>query len=287
PAPEAAVPPPDWSPPSSTAALDDALADLDACGPMRVPGSVPGRFPVAGAATYINDWHFPRFVPSFHLHQGTDVFADRGTPVRSPADGTVRISNGPVGGLAVYVTDATGTYYYLAHLDGTVRGLATGQRVRTGDVVGFVGDSGNAKGGETHLHFEVHPNGGAAVNPKPILDGWLAEAAGQATDLASSCDAARSAITLVADVAALDGPARRRAPEADPAATPARVVSTTTPSVVLGAVTGEVAAAPIADIGAGSDRPVDTGLVLSGIAVLLAAFHQRRSRAAVRRRAAG
>lgn len=135
-----------------------------------------GRFPVAGPANYRDDWLDPRFGPPFHLHQGTDIFAERGTPVISPADGTVRFEEGGLGGRAVYVTAADGTYYYMAHVNGYERSLYAGAPVSQGQVVAYVGNTGNAEGGAPHLHFEIHPGGGAATNPKPILDQWLSEA---------------------------------------------------------------------------------------------------------------
>jgi hypothetical protein len=99
-----------------------------------------------------------------------------GTPVRAPANGTARIRNGGLGGLSVYVVEPNGTYYYLAHLAGTAPDLVDGATVGTGQVVGFVGDSGNARGGVPHVHFEVHPGGGGPVDPKPVLDQFLADA---------------------------------------------------------------------------------------------------------------
>lgn len=116
-----------------------------------------GRFPVGGYATFTHDWLFPRFTPTFHLHQGTDIFAATGTPVRSPADGTLKLAQGGSGGLAAYVYQADGTYYYMAHLNAFVEGQRQGQKVKVGEVVGYVGDSGNAKGGSPHVHFEMHP----------------------------------------------------------------------------------------------------------------------------------
>ncbi len=68
--------------------------------------------------------------------------------------------------------------FYLAHLAGTAPGLMEGATVATGDLVGYVGDSGNARGGLPHVHFEVHPGGGGPVDPKPILDRLLADAEG-------------------------------------------------------------------------------------------------------------
>ena len=134
-----------------------------------------GRFPVAGEAAYSDDFLFPRFNPSFHLHEGNDIFAARGTPVRAPEDGTVRFTEGGAAGKSAYVTTADGTYYFMCHLDSFAR-IPSGSRVKQGDVVGTVGDTGNAVGGTPHLHFEIHPRGGAAINPKPILDRWLDEA---------------------------------------------------------------------------------------------------------------
>jgi murein DD-endopeptidase MepM/ murein hydrolase activator NlpD len=135
-----------------------------------------GQFPVAGEAYWSDDWLMPRFTPTFHLHQGCDVFAARGTPARAPSDGSVAYASEGAGGLAAYVTAADGTYYYMAHLDSFATDLHSGSRVKQGEVVGFVGSTGNADGGSPHLHFEVHPGGGAAVNSKPFLDRWLADA---------------------------------------------------------------------------------------------------------------
>lgn len=138
-----------------------------------------GRFPVAGLAWYSDDWMAPRFTPFFHLHEGLDIFADFGTPIRAPDDGVVsRLTNGAIGGLAVWMTGLDGTQYYFAHMQEYANGIAAGTRVRTGAILGFVGDSGNAKGGAPHLHFEVHrPD---AIPPKPIVDAWLDEAYRQA-----------------------------------------------------------------------------------------------------------
>ncbi len=135
-----------------------------------------GQFPVAGEAYWSDDWYDARFTPAFHFHQGTDIFAARGTPVRAPADGVVQFGEEGAGGKAAYVTTADGTYYYMAHLDSFSREFKSGAKVKQGQVVGFVGDTGNAVGGSPHVHFEVHPKGGGAVNPKPIIDKWVTDA---------------------------------------------------------------------------------------------------------------
>jgi len=142
-----------------------------------------GHFPVAGLADYRDDWWEARFGPPFHLHQGTDIFAARGTPVRAPFNGVLRFEDSGLGGKGAFLTEADGTYYYMAHLDSFAKQFSTGSVVKQGEVIGYVGDSGNAQGGSPHVHFEVHPRGGAAVNPKPLLDAWLTEAINSAPGL--------------------------------------------------------------------------------------------------------
>ncbi|CAN5191377.1 hypothetical protein BH24ACT1_BH24ACT1_09440 [soil metagenome] len=162
----------------NTQVLIDALAPLGQYGMSPEEAAVVGfgRFPVAGQANYSHDWWFPRFGPEWRLHEGTDIFAPAGTPVRAPADGRARIRDGGLGGLSVYVIEPDGTYYFLAHLAGTAADLVDGGPVRTGQVVGFTGDSGNAAGGVPHVHFEVHPRGGGPIDPKAVLDQFLADA---------------------------------------------------------------------------------------------------------------
>jgi hypothetical protein len=145
-----------------------------------------GQFPVQGLANWTDDFGDPRDGPPPHPHQGNDLFTQFDRPVRAPADGTVRYETGGLGGLAAYVTTADGTFYYMAHLDSFATDLANGAAVKQGRVVGFAGDSGNAKGGAPHVHFEIHPFGGAAVNPKPIIDGWVAAALARVPDLIAS-----------------------------------------------------------------------------------------------------
>ena len=127
----------------------------------------------------------------FHLHQGTDIFAASGTAVRAPADGILRQARESVGGISVYVTLPDGTYFYGTHLGALVEGQKSGMRVKTGDIIGFVGSTGNASGGAAHLHFEVHPRGGAAVNPKPYLDQWIADAIVNAPQVIASFESSR------------------------------------------------------------------------------------------------
>ncbi len=163
---------------SSTDGLVASLRELQDLGlseaeTMRVG---MGRFPIAGSARYSHDWLFPRYGPGFRFHLGTDVFAAYGTPVRAPVDGIARSANGGLGGLTVKVHMDDGTYFYLAHLSGLADGFVDGMAVRTGDVVGYVGDSGNARGGSPHLHIGIYPHGGPPIDPKPVLDQFIAEA---------------------------------------------------------------------------------------------------------------
>jgi hypothetical protein len=166
------------TPANSTLTLLDALRALEAFGFSREEAVQMGfgRFPVGGEAYFRDDFGEPRSGPPPHPHAGNDIFAEFDTPVRAPADGTVRYEDAGLGGKAAIVTEPDGTYYYMAHLSGFAPGVASGDKVRTGQVVGFNGDSGNARGGAPHVHFEIHPGGGAAVNPKPTLDRWLEEA---------------------------------------------------------------------------------------------------------------
>jgi hypothetical protein len=133
-----------------------------------------GHFPVAGEATWQDDFYNYRAGPPVHLHQGNDIFANRGTPIRAPVAGTVSFSEGGLGGKMFNLNGRDGNTYFGAHLD--TFGEVTGS-VEQGDIIGTVGDTGNAVGGSPHLHFEIHPGGGAAINPKPILDAWVDEAA--------------------------------------------------------------------------------------------------------------
>jgi pyruvate/2-oxoglutarate dehydrogenase complex dihydrolipoamide acyltransferase (E2) component len=95
----------------------------------------------------------------------------------------VRVTNSGLGGLAVYVRQPDRTYWYMCHLSGLGPGIAEGVTVKTGQVVGYVGTSGNARGGPSHLHFEIHPNGGPAVPPKPVVDRFVADALALAPQL--------------------------------------------------------------------------------------------------------
>ena len=164
--------------PNSAAALLAALAPLQRLGFTAQQAAIigMGQFPVGGPAHYADDWLELRPGPPARLHYGIDIVAATGTPLRSPIEGILRYdATDPAGyGLAAIVTGPDGTYYLMGHLSAAVKGLATGSVVTQGQVVGFVGSTGDATG--PHCHFEIHPGGGAGIDAKPILDQWLATA---------------------------------------------------------------------------------------------------------------
>jgi murein DD-endopeptidase MepM/ murein hydrolase activator NlpD len=112
-------------------------------------------------------------------HEALDIMAARGTPVLATADGkVVKLFNSKPGGLTVYEFDPTSTYaYYYAHLDRYADGLTEGKDVKRGDVIGYVGSTGNASAETPHLHFavvELTPEKqwwkGTPVDPYPMLE---------------------------------------------------------------------------------------------------------------------
>jgi len=102
-------------------------------------------------------------------HKGIDIFARKGTGVVAVADGIVSyIGEQPKGGLCLWLTTENGTSFYYAHLDRWAAGLFEGMEVTKGDLLGYVGNTGNAKTTPSHLHFAVNDND-EMVNPYPIL----------------------------------------------------------------------------------------------------------------------
>ncbi len=120
----------------------------------------------------IDSWGFPRMTGTSdeHWHEGIDIFAPTGTPLLATERGIVtRIGSGRLGGMRLWLRGESGTDWYYAHLSGFAPGLTEGQVVEAGDVIGYVGNTGNAVGTPPHLHMQVHPNGGEPVNPYPLL----------------------------------------------------------------------------------------------------------------------
>lgn len=134
------------------------------------PPPDPGvRFcPVDGVTAFSDTWGAPR--SGGRTHQGVDMLAVRGTPAVAIEAGTVaRLRSGGLGGVTVWLRGDSGDSFYYAHLDGWAPGLSRGKRLAGGEVLGFVGTTGNAPASIPHLHFEHHPGGGGAVNPYPLV----------------------------------------------------------------------------------------------------------------------
>lgn len=120
--------------------------------------------PVQGPVAFSDSWGAPR--SGGRRHQGSDMLSPRGTPTVAPVSGRVEHRSNSLGGLTWYVYGDDGNTYYGAHLSAYANEGA-GQ-VAAGTIIGYVGDSGNARG-TNHLHFQIHPNGGSPVNPYPTI----------------------------------------------------------------------------------------------------------------------
>lgn len=118
--------------------------------------------PMPGSA-YGDSWGAPR--SGGRRHEGVDMLAPMGAPIYAVVSGMVNFKQNRLGGNAVSLAGDNGNRYYYAHLS---RYEGTNRRVSQGDVIGYNGDTGNATG-IPHLHFEVHPGGGLAVNPTPSV----------------------------------------------------------------------------------------------------------------------
>ena len=151
---------------------------------VAMPAGWAGTFdvcPVEQPRAYGDGFGAPRYAGGYHLHAGVDILAPMGTPIVATFDGYATQNPNGLGGLAVEVHGAPG-YTYNAHLS-AYSDHSTGS-VQAGDVIGYVGDSGDAQGGPPHDHFEFHPTSfpaewqasyygytviGSALNPYPLL----------------------------------------------------------------------------------------------------------------------
>jgi murein DD-endopeptidase MepM/ murein hydrolase activator NlpD len=136
-------------------------------------------FPVYGPSGYGDTFGAPRGDVPGGWHHGDDIFAGLGAPVLAVADGTVfSVGWNDVGGYRLWLRDSGGNEFYYAHLSAYTTLAVDGRQVRAGDVLGFVGNTGDAQGTPFHLHFEVHPVSmlflgyDGAVDPTKYLNAW-------------------------------------------------------------------------------------------------------------------
>ncbi|NNE10742.1 MAG: peptidoglycan DD-metalloendopeptidase family protein, partial [Ilumatobacter sp.] len=126
-------------------------------------------FPVQGKCYYGDSWGYPRSGGRVHL--GVDIIAPEGKLLYAVADGTITKVYGDypgsLAGNGIRLTMDDGTYFFYAHMLGIADGIAVGARVEAGQIVGAVGNTGSS--GTPHLHLEVHPGGGSAINPYPLV----------------------------------------------------------------------------------------------------------------------
>lgn len=134
-------------------------------------------FPVYGQASYTNSFGAPRADTGWH--HGEDIFSQLGAPILAVADGIVySVGWNDIGGLRLWLQDRVGNEFYYAHLSAFSPLAVNGAQVRAGDVLGFMGNTGDAEGTPYHLHFEIHPASliymgyDGAVAPYPYLSAW-------------------------------------------------------------------------------------------------------------------
>ena len=133
------------------------------------PTVVLAAFPVSATCAFSDTYGAPR--SGGRRHEGVDIMVGTGTPIYAVVNGTITKKQvafvGSLAGNALWITEPSGTYFFYGHLSAFAEGIEVGSVVAAGTLIGYVGATGNAS--VPHLHFEVHPNGGAAVNPFPIV----------------------------------------------------------------------------------------------------------------------
>jgi murein DD-endopeptidase MepM/ murein hydrolase activator NlpD len=148
--------------------------------PLKVqPKLTAGRyvFPVYGATSYIDTFGAKRADVTYH--HGDDIFGSLGQPLVACTDGIVfSVGFNKIGGNRLWIVDKAGNQFYYAHLSAFAINAVNGAHVKAGQVIGFMGNTGDAEGTPVHLHFEIHPVSflylgyDGAVDPTPYLDAW-------------------------------------------------------------------------------------------------------------------
>lgn len=142
--------------------------------PTPAVASALAACPVHGPSVFVDSWGDPR--SGGRRHEGVDMEGFRGTPIIAVQDGEAEFKQTSLGGNSIWLVTTTGERYFYAHLDG-FEGVS--RSVRAGEVIGYLGSTGNAAG--NHLHFEVRL-GETATNPYPYVsaacgpESWVAEA---------------------------------------------------------------------------------------------------------------
>ena len=157
--------------------LHEKLPTADRLGSAPAPAPTPPSsagvsidvFPVQGKCYYGDIWHAPR--SGGRLHLGVDIIAPTGKLVYAVTDGEIDKvyvdRPGSLSGNGVRLLQPDGTYFFYAHFDELAEGIELGVPVKAGQVLGTIGSTGNTT--TPHLHLEIHPQGGAAINPYPIV----------------------------------------------------------------------------------------------------------------------
>jgi len=141
----------------------------------KVPGRLTAKrfaFPVyARTASAADDFGAPRELTG--SHEGNDVFGPFGAPVLAVTDGELfKVGTLPISGNRLWLRSDAGDEFFYSHLSAFSPDAVNGRRVTSGQVLGFTGNTGNAEPTPPHVHFEIHPGGGEAIDPHAILTAW-------------------------------------------------------------------------------------------------------------------